>query len=389
MDQSEHSERLKETYRLLALCARARGDEAFYKELAERLASFRAWEELPVQAELHGMAPLLWHHCQQGGLALPAETERVLKGLYLRQRAFNRAHAQSLVWINGLFEEAGIRALVLKGLALAYRYYPDPALRPVSDLDLLLKSEDMLHARQLLINAGFESATAWQAGAGKIPKELNLDAPPLAGIRSHVELHHYDPDGRSSIDHGRDDEFKGFEQTPEAFFIEGQAIYAPAPGDTLRYLSRHLARHLFSGKDERPLQLKWTADIVSLVEQDADRLDWEELERQDPALLKRLEVFYSLTPRPEDTGKLPFRPGAAPQGLNQYPNGWPQQVFGEWKTVGAGEFIARTLRPPSDWWLRLYYGIDETRTGWYGQVIYRVNIPRLIFWALVRKLKKA
>ena len=42
-----------------------------------------------------------------------------------------------------LLEEADIRALVLKGLGLAYQIYPTPALRPISDLDLFLKKDEL------------------------------------------------------------------------------------------------------------------------------------------------------------------------------------------------------------------------------------------------------
>ncbi len=100
----------------------------------------------------------------------------ILKGLYIRQRVFIQAHIQVLLEINSLFEQAGIRAVVLKGLGLAYHYYPEPALRPVSDIDLL-KKDDILPALDLLKQAGFHLHTP-QASltSDLLPKELNADS---------------------------------------------------------------------------------------------------------------------------------------------------------------------------------------------------------------------
>ena len=138
---SENDRDVNSCYRLLALCARANGHPAFYEQLARQVEDFSAWRVLPEQAEFHGMAPLLRHHLKVAGIAIPVETMRTLDGLYLRQREINRMYTQMLLEIVNLFEKAGIQALVLKGLALAYAYYPEPALRPVSDIDLLLQKD--------------------------------------------------------------------------------------------------------------------------------------------------------------------------------------------------------------------------------------------------------
>lgn len=49
------------------------------------------------------------------------------------------------------FNEAGIDVIVLKGAALAQTIYPDIALRPMGDVDLLVKKEGLEKAENLLI----------------------------------------------------------------------------------------------------------------------------------------------------------------------------------------------------------------------------------------------
>jgi hypothetical protein len=385
VDQTDHFSGIDRIYRLLALCARVEGHPIFYEQLACQMEEFDDWDELPAQAEIHGMAPLLWHHIQQAGLSIPLETERVLHGLYLRQRVLNQVHTQVLLEINELFEGAGIQALLLKGLALAYQYYPDPALRPVSDIDFLFKGADVLPALDLLTGAGFRTDSP-PTQADEIPKEMTVDSPPRDGIRIHVELHHHDPRGRSPIDYSRDNEFEEFDAPPYILSIEGNTVYVPALMDTLRYLSRHLTRHLFSATMHKPLQLKWCADFVSIVEQEAESIDWSYLQLLNPDILRRLELFYSLTPMPGRIAKLiPIRQVSPPRGFNQYLTGWPQEAFSQWRHTGFLRFLWQTFTPPSDWWLGLYYGIGEHSVFWYGQIVYRLQILKRMFWVLIYK----
>lgn len=364
-------------YRLLALCAQSLGHDALYAELARQLADFNDWRELIAQAEIHGMAPLLWHHIQKSGAEIPSDAARTLKGLYLRHRRNNQVHAQVLLEIVGLLATANIHPLLLKGLGLAYSLYPDPALRPISDLDLLLQRDEIRPTLELLRAAGF-STPPLPPEDGPAPKELTVDSPPRDGLRVHVELHHYDP-------RLRDNEFSGFDSPPQALQIEGGRVLIPAPMDHLAYLSRHFTRHLFEARTDKPLQLKWIADTLSLVERHAENMDWS----RHTKLLQRLDVFYSLTPLPESLrSAIPIAQSPIPAGVDQYPQGWPQEKFEHSRQVGLGNFIAQTFRSPSEWWLRLFYGIRPGSRFWYGQVVHRARVLGLLFGLPIRTIQK-
>lgn len=379
------SSRIDPTYRLLALCARAEGHSVFYKQLAQQIEQFTTWDTLPAQAEIHGMGPLLWHHLRQANINFPSETERTLRGLYLRERALNQAHALTLVEVQTLWEQVGIQPLVLKGLALAYKYYPDPALRPVSDIDLLLKKEDILPALRVLADVGYRVKFP-DPNLRVLPNELTADSPSRNGVSTHLELRHYDPAHRQINDVLRDDELADFNQPPQKIMVEGCPVYAPSMMDTLHYLMRHMVRHLFLAHEGKPLPLKWTADITGLVEYHADEIDWEEIQRKDPAFLHRLSVLYSLSPLPDKYEEIiPIKKIEPPAGVNHYPNGWPQRVVSDWKKIGLWRFTRRTFQSPSAWWLRLFYGIDKRGVFWYGQVIYRLRLLRLMLWGILRR----
>lgn len=386
MDSKNIDYGISPTYRLLALCARAESHPQMVDQLSRQVEAFRQWDELPAQAELHGMAPLLWHHIQQSQISIPTKTQQVLAALYLRHRVFNQAHTRTLLEITTLFEQAGIRALPLKGLALAYEYYPSPALRPASDIDFLLKRDEILPALDLLASAGYDVRSP-RPTPSLLAKELSADSPLRDGIRTHVELHYYDPRLRTLNDNTADNEFIGFNEAAHAIEIEGQLIFVPAPMDTLDYLCRHLERHLFEATANKPLQLKWIADIISIVERHAESMDWDRLQKENQALLQRLEVFYSLTPIPDHLAKyIPVKQIEALSGFNQYPNGWPQQRILKWRRVGLIRFLWQTFTPPSVWWLRLYYGVNQQSCFWVGQVVHRMRIFNLLLHALIGRI---
>lgn len=71
-------------------------------------------------------------------------------------RLVNDLRAESeCVRVTQLLGCAGIETVVLKGLAVAHLDYPDPSLRSTTDVDLLVRAEDMERATELLAEAGF------------------------------------------------------------------------------------------------------------------------------------------------------------------------------------------------------------------------------------------
>ena len=85
------------------------------------------------------MGPLLWRHLTQTEMSIPKQTARQLYGVYVRYRDRNRIMLDELTRIVQALEEANIDVLVLKGPALISMLYEDIGLRPLSDLDLLVR----------------------------------------------------------------------------------------------------------------------------------------------------------------------------------------------------------------------------------------------------------
>ncbi len=70
-------------------------------------------------------------------------------------RARTQAMLASAVELLEALREAGVEAIPLKGAALAPLYYPDPGLRPLADLDLLVQRKDVAAGVEVMKQLGY------------------------------------------------------------------------------------------------------------------------------------------------------------------------------------------------------------------------------------------
>src|SRR5690242_9675100 len=151
---------------LLALCARARSHPTQMRRLAHLARSLHDWDGLPVQAEAHGLVPLLYTHLHAAGIELPPAIKQPILGYYMQHAHAARVREQALVDILTAYRAAGIDALVLKGAALAHLVYPQPVLRPMRDVDILVRAEEVYRAYALLPEIGFAPPPGAHHGLG-------------------------------------------------------------------------------------------------------------------------------------------------------------------------------------------------------------------------------
>ncbi len=98
----------------------------------------------------------------------PSETERFQSLELLRRERW-------LVSLFSAFDAHGIRAATFKGWAIA-RLYGRPGLRPVGDVDLLVRPEDLTHARSVLPRLQGESEVDLQADLARYLPDRSVEA---------------------------------------------------------------------------------------------------------------------------------------------------------------------------------------------------------------------
>jgi hypothetical protein len=142
--------------RLLLACVKARYDREALDE-AQRIVRDGqvSWERFLHQAAVHAVAPLMYDTVRNDGEPLPPWVREELRRSYYQTAARNALLFEELATIVRGFHQAKIPLILLKGAALAQGTYGNPALRPMSDLDLLVPSELMPRAEELLAKTGY------------------------------------------------------------------------------------------------------------------------------------------------------------------------------------------------------------------------------------------
>lgn len=108
------------------------------------------WLQVMVRIGFHrltGIAVTAW---ESGRLELTREQSDELLERHRGAMALAIAIERLALDVTGFLGEGGVRAVVLKGSAIAHTCYPDPTMRPFGDLDLLVSSSDWDRADDLL-----------------------------------------------------------------------------------------------------------------------------------------------------------------------------------------------------------------------------------------------
>lgn len=118
-----------------------------------------AQPDAPWAAWLHGqgLAPLAFHRLRGAGalVGLPAAFVGPLREAYYRAAGDAELHTRELIAVLDAMTAAGVKAVLFKGAALAHLVYPDPACRPMGDLDLWLNAVEMPCGWAALEAAGY------------------------------------------------------------------------------------------------------------------------------------------------------------------------------------------------------------------------------------------
>lgn len=212
--------------------------------------------------------------------------------------AFRSLHVQqSLIKIHRLLSRHQTPYIALKGAYLAFHAYPQPALRPMRDLDILVPKDRALEVYELLQNEGFQILSNYQDNPS-MASESKRHLPALIDPTSRfvIEIH-------NSLS-GSDDVAFGL-AADEAFWsrsierpIASVAIRFESPIDLLLHLIYHAVyQHQF---DNGPLLI---TDITFLI--DGQHIDWslfwkiaqrENITSGCVLVLKMVECYWPQTP---------------------------------------------------------------------------------------------
>ncbi len=363
--------------RILALCARDSGHDAMYVELTSVLVELQSqessWEEIVYRAEQHGIASLLYKHLRAIDFKIPKASRRLLQSLYLRNRRSNISRNKAVIEIVKAYRLEGVDVLLVKGIALCNFVYSEIGLRPMRDIDLLVKKSDLKKAEIILLDLGYTPSQNHAIPHDYyhlVPLEKNIDGLPV-GIELHHNLLPFHPQyplwpiGKSY-------------RTAREIEIDETTVRTLSLEDTLHYVYLHGFQAPLTYE---PYRLMHVADIVSLAEKYLADLNWFQIQRETPTLVNSISCFHYLTPWSEAVSiQLGYDLRKQPWGVGHPFSGWPLRKIKHEKSCNFPALFKETMIP-SQWWLQVYYGYLQGLGYWKARCI---DHPRTIWrWAKV------
>lgn len=117
------------------------------------------WQAIIREADRHGVAPLLYRWLNDSGraAALPPSALDALKARVFRLAARNLVLAQELASILRGLEAGQVARAPVRGLALAELLYGEITARPMGDVDLLVRKDDLQAVTEILLGLGFQA----------------------------------------------------------------------------------------------------------------------------------------------------------------------------------------------------------------------------------------
>ncbi|MCU0948052.1 MAG: nucleotidyltransferase family protein [Porphyrobacter sp.] len=205
---------------------------------------------------------------------------------------WEESHRTALMGLLARLADAGVAVTVMKGTALAYLAYDQPAMRRRGDTDLLIDERDLERARAILAEAGF----SLHAG----PHGLYCQETWRQRIGQHlqhvIDLH-WQPTDRPVLQ--RILRFEDFFRNRVPVPGLGPAAFAPSPVQMLMQGAVNQAWHTARGyrvagvRIVGGMRLVWQVDNALLVRQ-FDDAAWDELLRLCRARDARSIVYAAL-----------------------------------------------------------------------------------------------
>ncbi len=154
--------------------------------------------------------------------------------------------------------------MALKGVALADLLYGDPTVRPSTDLDVLVTSEELSDALAALKSLGAQIPLQPEIDFQRQHSyDLSCVLPPVAGKATLVELHwHLAPRGLFNLD------LDSWRARCRPFDLDGTAALRFAPEEQLLHLALHMRKHRYVG-------LRWLADVAELLRRFGANMNWQ------------------------------------------------------------------------------------------------------------------
>ncbi|HEY5522488.1 MAG TPA: nucleotidyltransferase family protein [Desulfuromonadaceae bacterium] len=252
------------------------------REAGRLLCDFLAGREIP-ETSLGKLSPADWESLADRALRfkveglfyreiksrnfpaelVPVDVRNRLRGAYRNLATRNTGLFFDFLKVLQSLAENQLPVIALKGLALAKNIYGDIALRPMFDMDLLLKEEDLIRAGRILLTLGYrQDLPAWESML-----KTYHHLPPFKNKNGTIiELHWNIVTPNSSIKVDLD----GLWERACLIKVDNAEVRVFSVEDLFLHLCIHACFHLQTELDLIPF-----CDLAGLIKTAADKIDWQ------------------------------------------------------------------------------------------------------------------
>ena len=248
---------------LLLLLCHYPYDPSTRETLSKLLREVDDWHFMVNLINAHGIIALATYNIKEAGLEkeIPVDAMAFLENGYMQSVVRNAWLTERWKEVNQILNDAGIKHILLKGMALEHTIYGSKGLRQMNDNDIVIKPEDSLKAWYLLQQNGFTMEPLKSPLFRKIMLDIGHHLPALYKKGYAVEIHEKLFENGSVDDKTYSDPYK---DAIEIFIGETKGFML-SEQIHLKYLRKHFEHHKRAGD----CQLRLYNDILLLDKSDS------------------------------------------------------------------------------------------------------------------------
>ncbi len=240
------------------------------------------WDTLVSEASRHRIAPLLYNKIKlaEAESMIPPDAVRKFREKYLANAYRNTVLFHQLTELVARLNNRDIPVILLKGAHLAEFVYKDISLRPMSDLDILVKEEDLHETVQISFSAGYQffydknpekEKTNKNYEYGIMSDFIHFQALIHPETKCMLEIHCF----ITSEDSPFEIPICGLWERAQPATLNSNNIYLLSPEDLIIHLCMHAAYdHLFD------FGLGALYDISLTIKHYGENINWNEIRRR-------------------------------------------------------------------------------------------------------------
>jgi hypothetical protein len=305
------------------------------------------WQHLADEANYHGVTllsgPIIATLPASEPGAVPVDARRGFLALASRHRQAAAVRESCVDRLLEAFAAAEIPVILLKGSALAHLIYPNPEVRPMVDIDILIDPANAEPAMRVTRDLGYVFESRYESDFSARMHHLPEASIVQSGFRISLEIH----TDAMSTDQPFSLTFSNLTAPPQPV-RRGAGPDGQALGHT--DMLRHLARHAFEPAGH--IRLIHLFDLWRYQAIFRDAIDWQDIAARFGYVIVVLRLVCCVFPdNPPELVPWKIGPCPAGAGLGMI----PLREIAASNLGPIGKLSALFSPPP--WWLHGYYGV--------------------------------